>query len=397
MKLLKTLGLLVAGILLATTAQAKPEFLVTLSQTYPQYSGPLMTRGCANCHVSDSDPTMNPYGAALKAEMQAEGANKLTADILHKLDNVDSDKDGVSNLDEIKAGTAPGDPKSVPAAKPAPAAPAPGAGKPAPTSQPAAKPSAPAVRPAPHAAPPTVHVPAKQEARPAPVAAATHTHATVSAPKMSSGAEKPAASAAAHVTALQTPAPDASSGTAATSTTTTTRSPGSAEAAPAPTPAATPPAGTTTSPAAAPTTAPPSTSNPLLPDNMWHPAIVHFPIALFIAGMFLDILGYIKKNSTLLLAGWYNLLLAAISAVFAVVTGGAAMMRLGLPFKGLIAEHLSMAVIASFLMWMMVSLRVHRHQDMSGGARALYYLLALITVCLLGYAAHLGGAYVYGS
>ncbi|HET6385195.1 MAG TPA: hypothetical protein VFJ58_17525 [Armatimonadota bacterium] len=153
MKMLKTLGILLAGMLLAATAQAEPAFLVTLGQTYPQYSGPLMARGCANCHASDSDLTMNPYGAALKSEMQAEGAEKLTAAILHKLESADSDKDGASNLDEIKAGTAPGDPKSTPAAKPAPTAPAPGAGKPAPGSQPAAKPSPGAVSPAPNSPP----------------------------------------------------------------------------------------------------------------------------------------------------------------------------------------------------------------------------------------------------
>ncbi|MEP0767253.1 MAG: hypothetical protein HRF45_13025, partial [Fimbriimonadia bacterium] len=55
---------------------------------------------------------LNPYGQALDKLVQADKGKKLTAEILKKLNDVDSDGDGVKNLAEIKAGTMPGDPKS---------------------------------------------------------------------------------------------------------------------------------------------------------------------------------------------------------------------------------------------------------------------------------------------
>jgi hypothetical protein len=49
---------------------------------------------------------------------------KLTADIFKKVEDLDSDKDGVKNLAEIKADKNPGDAKETPPKDAAPAAPA---------------------------------------------------------------------------------------------------------------------------------------------------------------------------------------------------------------------------------------------------------------------------------
>jgi hypothetical protein len=46
------------------------------------------------------------------------------------------------------------------------------------------------------------------------------------------------------------------------------------------------------------------------------------------------------------------------------------------PFTGLIRQHILLAVAASVLIWMMVGLRVHRHEQMSLPLRVLYYVLA---------------------
>ena len=64
--------------------------------------------GCAVCHVSKSNLKLNPYGTDLAKVMKKEGSKKVTPEILVKLDKLDSDKDGVNNVDEIKKGQLPG-------------------------------------------------------------------------------------------------------------------------------------------------------------------------------------------------------------------------------------------------------------------------------------------------
>ncbi len=144
------------------------------------------------------------------------------------------------------------------------------------------------------------------------------------------------------------------------------------------------------------TVPPPPPVKPLVPKNGFHPAIVHFPIALLIAGLFLDLIGLITKRPNLLLAGWYNLVLGAISALGAVASGFLAMTMIKLPYKGLIFTHLKLALLVSVLMWVMVTLRVHRHEKMNVPLRVLYYALALAAFLIISYTGHLGGQFVYG-
>lgn len=63
---------------------------------------------CAVCHVKPKGGKLNAYGKALQAEMKAEGVKKLTPAILGKVEKLDSDKDGKTNLEEIKADSNPG-------------------------------------------------------------------------------------------------------------------------------------------------------------------------------------------------------------------------------------------------------------------------------------------------
>lgn len=152
-------------------------------------------------------------------------------------------------------------------------------------------------------------------------------------------------------------------------------------------------------PGAAPATQPaPAEAKPkqFPPKNGYHPAIVHFPIGLFLAGLLLDFIGMVKNQKALLLAGWYNLVLAAASTIFAALSGVLAMSLMKLPYKGLIFDHMIYAVGASVIMWLMVALRVHRHEKMNVPIRVLYYALAVAGLITISYAGHLGGVFVYG-
>ena len=140
----------------------------------------------------------------------------------------------------------------------------------------------------------------------------------------------------------------------------------------------------------------PEKKKSLIPMNFFHPAVVHFPIGLFMAGLLLDGLGLFLKKPGLLVSGWYNILMAAASAVGGVFTGFGAMYIQKVPFKGVIFEHMLLAMTCTFLMFFMVILRVHRHEKMHLPTRIAYFGMAFICLILISYAGHLGGAFVYG-
>jgi hypothetical protein len=66
---------------------------------------------CAVCHIDPKGKgKLNLYGAMLKGK-------KVDAKSLKAIESKDADKDKISNIAEIKAGTLPGDPKSKPGKK----------------------------------------------------------------------------------------------------------------------------------------------------------------------------------------------------------------------------------------------------------------------------------------
>ena len=98
------LGLLfVTGSLLATMNDQKA-FL----EKYPDAKAKL--GNCKTCHTGTpkkGEPSLNPYGKDLGAAKGADGKYDFA-----KVEAKDSDGDGKTNADEIKAGTNPGDPAS---------------------------------------------------------------------------------------------------------------------------------------------------------------------------------------------------------------------------------------------------------------------------------------------
>lgn len=103
------LAFVVAGI-----AMAYPPFVKVFKDTYkPGATTALGKAACATCHKSASDTkNFNPYGEDVRKAMKAAHLTKVTKDVLVKVEKLDSDKDGKSNIKEIKAGKLPGDPKS---------------------------------------------------------------------------------------------------------------------------------------------------------------------------------------------------------------------------------------------------------------------------------------------
>ncbi|MER3474838.1 MAG: hypothetical protein C4335_12625 [Armatimonadota bacterium] len=99
---------------LMVTALATPKYLVVFNKTYPAPKDSALAKAkCTICHVKGKE--LNVYGKDLQKALQEKKTKDLTAEILKSVEKLDSDKDGVSNGDELKAGTLPGDPKSKPA------------------------------------------------------------------------------------------------------------------------------------------------------------------------------------------------------------------------------------------------------------------------------------------
>lgn len=106
MKRLLTLSLMLG---LAVIVMAMPTFGKVFETNYKvKKDGVLDKAGCALCHAGAKGGKLNPYGTDLAAAMKTANTKKLTPDVLKAVENLDSDKDGAKNIDEIKADKHPG-------------------------------------------------------------------------------------------------------------------------------------------------------------------------------------------------------------------------------------------------------------------------------------------------
>jgi hypothetical protein len=106
---MKRLFYICAGVMLFASAMALTTFEKTFEKTYEiKKDSNLDKIKCAVCHVKPKGGKLNPYGEDMAAAMKEAKTKKLTEEILRAVEKLDSDKDGKSNLDEIKADSNPG-------------------------------------------------------------------------------------------------------------------------------------------------------------------------------------------------------------------------------------------------------------------------------------------------
>ncbi len=108
------LGILVAAVL-AAPAFAKPKFLEHLRQYY----GLGEATKCTTCHdvkrgEKPGKKNLGAFGKDYQAALNSIGKDNLNA-VVKSLEDKDSDGDGVTNVEEIRLGSLPGDPGSMPA------------------------------------------------------------------------------------------------------------------------------------------------------------------------------------------------------------------------------------------------------------------------------------------
>ena len=131
----------------------------------------------------------------------------------------------------------------------------------------------------------------------------------------------------------------------------------------------------------------------LLAKHAQHPVIIHFPIALFIISVALDVLAIWKTNPVMAKAAYYNLVAAALTAPVAIATGLTAWQWQleGAKLKGNLLLHLSFALASSGMIWLLCGWRFRQRKNPQQMPGIIYIFLALGTVLLIAITGHLGG------
>jgi len=130
----------------------------------------------------------------------------------------------------------------------------------------------------------------------------------------------------------------------------------------------------------------------LMAGHAQHPVIVHFPIALFIASAVFEVLAIWRRQPVLAAVAYFNLVAAAMTVPFAIVTGlGAWQWQLeGATLKGNLRLHmifaLTTAVLILGLCWKRLRLRAKGKAP--GASYFVVMALGLMMITLIG---HLGG------
>jgi uncharacterized membrane protein len=130
----------------------------------------------------------------------------------------------------------------------------------------------------------------------------------------------------------------------------------------------------------------------VLAKHAQHVVLIHFPIALFIAGVAFDFIAQWTRRTTFAAAAYLNLTFAGLSTIPVVITGVAAWQWQleGQRLKGILLMHLLLGLISSALIWLvwLIHRRAGRKQGILPGYRLPIEAVAVAIVALTG---HLGG------
>ena len=130
----------------------------------------------------------------------------------------------------------------------------------------------------------------------------------------------------------------------------------------------------------------------LLAGHAQHPVVIHFPIALFIASVFFELLALWRKQPVLAAVAYYNLLGAAITLPLAIATGiGAWRWQLeGAALKGNLRLHLLCALTSALLIFLLCGMR-RRFHNKRISPRIAYFTVTILALMAITLTGHLGG------
>lgn len=128
----------------------------------------------------------------------------------------------------------------------------------------------------------------------------------------------------------------------------------------------------------------------VVPKHSFHPMFVHFPIALFMFGAGMDLVGWRRKNQSMRQVGWLGIFAGAVTTLIAVPSGLMAFLRNGFEWQGTSLIHVIFAVLATLLMTGTVLWRRKAAHESYA-----YFALLLLAAIAVGLAGHFGGQLVF--
>jgi uncharacterized membrane protein len=129
-----------------------------------------------------------------------------------------------------------------------------------------------------------------------------------------------------------------------------------------------------------------------------HPALVHFPLALFPVGVLLDVLGRLLRRQDMARAGWWLQLGGTIGLALAIGTGliaKEAAMPLPPSAADILSLHEQLAFSAGGTLFLLFLWRAAGRGALPSGRENTFLALYLVGVSLLLVAGWLGGDLVF--
>lgn len=130
-----------------------------------------------------------------------------------------------------------------------------------------------------------------------------------------------------------------------------------------------------------------------IPEHRFHPLVVHFPIALFIFGALLDVLGHRRGDEGMRKLALWNLGAGALCSLLAVPTGVLALFALQWELQGNVLFHFVGGLSAAGLM---LATFLYRRQQESPPTSPAYWILLALAITATTITGHLGSVLVFG-
>lgn len=128
-----------------------------------------------------------------------------------------------------------------------------------------------------------------------------------------------------------------------------------------------------------------------------HPLVVHFPIALLVTAVGLELAALALKRPPLHRVALWNLALGTLGAGLAVLSGlrAARVAKHSFEIWQVLELHKRLGIVTLILGLTAVSWRLAKRDRLTNRARTLTMLVMLLMLATLVYGAHLGGRLVY--
>ena len=131
----------------------------------------------------------------------------------------------------------------------------------------------------------------------------------------------------------------------------------------------------------------------LLAKHAQHVVLIHFPIALFIAGVGFDLLALRFDKIGLRAAAYCNFALAAFTTLPVVITGLLAwqLQLEGARLHGVLLLHLVFALISTAMIWLVWLIHFRARRESLQGLPVYRLPIEVIAVLIVALTGHLGG------